>query len=110
MALKVEDISFEAGYITVRTNVGPPTRYPIADILRALDIPDLSATQITSGELDMDRVPDKGITYEKLSSVAVNYLLETVEAKAELAGEMAGETEKEVRASEKYGVANIEIR
>lgn len=35
----VTNIEFEAGAIVVHRDAGPPTRYPIADVLRALDIP-----------------------------------------------------------------------
>ena len=43
----VESITFEAGSFVVRTDVGPAVRYPIADMLRAADIPVLTITQLT---------------------------------------------------------------
>ena len=36
--VKGVDVS-EPGFITIATSSGPPTRYPIADLLRAADIP-----------------------------------------------------------------------
>ena len=35
----IENIKFSPGYITLDRDSGPPTEDPIADILRALDIP-----------------------------------------------------------------------
>lgn len=35
----VTNIEFTSGYITVTRDSGPPTQYPVADVLRALDIP-----------------------------------------------------------------------
>ena len=37
--MAIKDISFSAGYITITRDSGAPTKYPIADVLRALDIP-----------------------------------------------------------------------
>ncbi len=37
--MAVKDIRFSAGYITITRDDGPPTEYPVKDILRALDIP-----------------------------------------------------------------------
>jgi len=37
--MAVKSLAFSAGYITVTNDDGPPVRYPIADVLRALDIP-----------------------------------------------------------------------
>lgn len=37
--MAVENIAFSSGYITVTRSSGPPTKYGIADVLRALDIP-----------------------------------------------------------------------
>ena len=34
-----EMIATEPGFLTIRESSGPPTKYPIADILRAADIP-----------------------------------------------------------------------
>ena len=46
--MAIENIVFEAGFITlVRTGGGNTTRYAVADILRALDIPTgLTQTQV----------------------------------------------------------------
>ena len=35
---KVEDMT-EPGFITIREDYGPPTKFPITDLLRATDIP-----------------------------------------------------------------------
>ncbi len=37
--MAIENIVFEPGYIVLIRDSGPPTRYPITGILRALDIP-----------------------------------------------------------------------
>ncbi len=37
--MAVKDIAFSSGYITVTHESGVPRRYPIAKVLRALDIP-----------------------------------------------------------------------
>jgi len=39
MAINTKALTFEAGYITVTEPNGSRTRYPIADMLRAADIP-----------------------------------------------------------------------
>lgn len=36
----VKDITFSSGFITVTFDSGSPRKYPIADVLRALDIPE----------------------------------------------------------------------
>ncbi|MCK9597424.1 MAG: hypothetical protein M0R06_00210 [Sphaerochaeta sp.] len=47
MATTVTNIVFEPGYIVIHRDSGPATRYPVADVLRALDIPaGLDQTQI----------------------------------------------------------------
>jgi len=44
--VKGVDVS-EPGFITIATSSGPPTRYPVADLLRAADIPvGLTHTQV----------------------------------------------------------------
>jgi len=44
--IKGIDVS-ERGYITIATSSGPPTKYPVADLLRAADIPvGLTHTQV----------------------------------------------------------------
>jgi len=48
--MAIQDIAFSSGYITITREGGAPTRYPIADVLRALDIP-------------------TGLTYEQVSGV-----------------------------------------
>ena len=79
--------------------------------LESEDIPDLSATQITSDELDGDRLPEKGIKYDRLATQAVEQLVEKAERELVLAKQLLGqEPAMEVRACEHYGVANIEIR
>jgi len=45
---KVQSITFEAGALVVQTDSGPPTRWPIADVLRAADIPALTQTQVVA--------------------------------------------------------------
>lgn len=57
MAKDVKSITFSEGYITVLTESGPPTRYPIAGVLRAMDVPNLAASQVTSGEFADARIP-----------------------------------------------------
>lgn len=37
--MAVKDIAFSSGYITITRESGAPTQYPIAAVLRALDIP-----------------------------------------------------------------------
>jgi len=37
--MAIENLAFESGFITVTKSSGAPTRYAIADVLRALDIP-----------------------------------------------------------------------
>ena len=45
----VTNIEFEAGAIILHRDAGPPTRYPIADVLRVLDIPTgLTYTQVSA--------------------------------------------------------------
>lgn len=34
----VKAVSFESGYITITTDTGPPTRYPIKDVVATMDI------------------------------------------------------------------------
>ena len=36
----VKDIAFSSGYITVTFDAGSPRKYPIASVIRALDIPE----------------------------------------------------------------------
>lgn len=43
----VKGIKLEAGYITIAGDSGPPTKYPIADVLRAADIPVLTIEKLT---------------------------------------------------------------
>ena len=45
--MAVKNITFEAGYLTLIRDDGAPTKYPIAAVLRALDIPTgLTYTQV----------------------------------------------------------------
>ena len=44
--LNVANLEFEAGYIVVTDDNGHKTRYPIADVLRAADIPALTYSQV----------------------------------------------------------------
>ena len=37
--MALQDIAFSSGYITITREGGNQTKYPIADVLRALDIP-----------------------------------------------------------------------
>ena len=37
--MAIENIAFSSGYITLTREGGNQTRYPIANVLRALDIP-----------------------------------------------------------------------
>lgn len=66
--------------------------------LEASDIPDLSATQITSDELTHERLPTGGVQFENLASTLLAYLIEA----AEQAFEAAGVAASEDRASEYY--------
>lgn len=43
----VKNITLESGYIVIETDSGPPTRWPIADVLRAADIPVLTIDHVT---------------------------------------------------------------
>jgi hypothetical protein len=46
--MPIEKMTFTPGYITLYDGGANPTRYPIADVLRALDIPvGLTHTQVT---------------------------------------------------------------
>lgn len=56
--MSVENIVFEAGYMIITHSTGAVRRYPISGLIRAADIPDISAAKITSGELSADRVPN----------------------------------------------------
>lgn len=42
----IKDITFSSGYITLTRDSGVPKRYPIAAVLRALDIPALTYSQV----------------------------------------------------------------
>lgn len=44
----IKAIRLESGYIVIQTDSGPPTRYPIADVLRAADIPALTYSQVAT--------------------------------------------------------------
>jgi len=45
----VEELELrEPGFITVHNASGPPIKYPIADLLRAADIPALTQTQVVA--------------------------------------------------------------
>ena len=47
--MRAGKIAFEAGYITVTDDMGNSSRYPIADMLRAADIPvGLTYTQVAA--------------------------------------------------------------
>ena len=47
--MAIENITFESGYMVLSRTGGRDTRYPIASVLRALDIPTgLTYTQITA--------------------------------------------------------------
>ena len=56
--MSVENITFEAGYMIITHSTGAVRRYPISGLLRAADIPSISADQITSGELGAARIPN----------------------------------------------------
>ena len=45
--MSVKDVTFEAGFITITRDSGPPTKYAIADVLRAADIPVLNIASLT---------------------------------------------------------------
>ena len=88
----ITSITLESGYLLIATDGAKPVKYPIADLLRAEDIPDLAASQITSGELSASRIPnisadkitsgtfgssriaDAAITHPKLASPDVPYV------------------------------------
>ena len=44
----VTNLTFEAGYIVVHRDSGAPAQYPIADVLRAADIPTLTYEQVAA--------------------------------------------------------------
>ena len=45
--MAVKNIEFSSGYITVTFDSGPPVQYPVADMLRAADIPVLTIDKVT---------------------------------------------------------------
>lgn len=44
---KVGSVDLEAGYITIDKGSGPPTRYPIANVMRSADVPDVPIASLT---------------------------------------------------------------
>lgn len=49
MAIEELDVHSEPGFIILRRQSGPPVKYPLADILRAVDIPTgLTYSQVTA--------------------------------------------------------------
>ena len=53
----VRQIEFEPGYITLVGDAEQRIKYPIAAVLRVVDIPDLGASKITSEAFGVDRIP-----------------------------------------------------
>lgn len=47
MASGVKDIAFSAGHFTVTYDSGPPKEFDISDVLRAVDVPDLTISSLT---------------------------------------------------------------
>ena len=60
--MHVKNIEFESGYIVITFDSGARVRHPISSVLRAADIPNISADQITSGALGVDRIPSLAAT------------------------------------------------
>jgi len=48
MAAFVKDITTQSGYLVITFDSGPPKQFPIADVLRAADIPALTYSQVAS--------------------------------------------------------------
>ncbi len=48
MVETVKGIALEPGFLIIAGNSGPPTRLPIAEVLRAADIPALTQTQVVA--------------------------------------------------------------
>ena len=46
--MNIANVEFESGYIVLTDVNGHKTRYPIADVLRAADIPALTYTQVAA--------------------------------------------------------------
>ncbi len=44
----IKGLTLEPGFIVIATNSGPPTRFPIAEVLRATDIPALTQEQVVA--------------------------------------------------------------
>mgnify|MGYP001574115128 CR=1 FL=1 len=45
--MAVQDITIEAGFLVITRDAGGPRKYPIADILRAADVPNLNIRSLT---------------------------------------------------------------
>lgn len=56
--MSVKNIQFESGYIIITFDNGNVARHPIANVMRAADVPDIPASKITSGELGDARIPN----------------------------------------------------
>ena len=48
MTEAIKGVTLEPGFMVIATNSGPPTRFPIADVLRAADIPALTQEQVVA--------------------------------------------------------------
>lgn len=47
--MSIENIEFEAGALVLHRDAGPPTRYPISEVIRLLDIPTgITYTQVAA--------------------------------------------------------------
>ena len=46
--MSIGKITLESGFITIPNPSGPPTKFPIADVLRAADIPAITYAQVAA--------------------------------------------------------------
>ena len=84
--MAVKNIAFSSGYITVTYDEGAPRRHPIANVLRALDVPDLTIDSLslltTLAQVVMVLVKtlvERDILDEELvSGFDMTYMLETL--------------------------------
>ncbi len=89
MADDIKRLTLEPGYLVITTESGGATRWPVSDVIRGADIPDHSATKVTTGELDKDVIPG----YEEVVKV-VGLLLKRL-----IANEAVGQDEIDIGAT-----------
>lgn len=92
----ITSITLESGYLLIAVDGAKPVKYPIADIIRAADVPSLAASKITSGTfaaerlgtdavetakikdnaVTADKILDAAVTIGKIDSTLLGYLLD----------------------------------